>query len=200
MELEKIEKQLDELTRSISLKHLEFAKHCLDGHSPVDAVKLSGLGTGNCNDDSALAKKLRNSPAIRLYINLIKKRVSKKSCLSLEKIDQILSNIATSDLLDMIEIGEREVPIVSNGELVASTTAPEIRIRDTEDLTESERSSIKSIKIVKGDLQIELCDKLKALDMLIRRQSGYKDVSEINHTGNVQVLAITGDNGRLNED
>jgi hypothetical protein len=117
--------------------------------------------------------------------------VAERSVLTLEAIDQKLSDIAMTDILDVAELGP---PVLdADGNMVRP-----VMIKGEEDLTSAQRASLKKIKNCKdGGLEIETHDKLKALDMLIKRRSGYIKKEEINVTGNaIQVIACVGDNGR----
>lgn len=192
----KTQKEIDKLLKIMPVDYLEFAGYLLGDHSPISAYRLIGKQTGNDQQDRIDALAMSKAPLVTAYIQAVKRRVAEKSIMTLEEIDQRLTEIATTNIVDIIDLGTKTVPIVSNGELITSVDQPEVKLKPEEELTASQLASIKSVKVVKGELHIETHDQIKALDMLIKRRSGYKEIKEINHNGNVHVFAAVDDNGR----
>lgn len=189
----KIDDRLEDIERTMPIHYLEFIRHYLDGNTKLAALELCGKATGDEIKDRQFANSMMQAPAVKNYIALMKRKISEKT---LEMVDRKLADIANAEILDVIEIGTKSVPVLSQGEVATYVEEPDIQIVDESQLTAAQRASIKSIKVVKGQLHVELHDPVKAMDMLIKRNSGYKETLDVNHAGNIKVFAATGDNGR----
>jgi hypothetical protein len=181
-------KEVDNLAKTLRPEHREFVRLYLDGCTPKEAHRQAGLA-GEA-DNSRAAEILLKAPRVRLYIEAMERRASERSILTLEAIDAKLTDIAMADLVDVIEIGE-SYPDDKGVE------RRDIAMKDPSAMTAGQRAAIVQAKIgADGTLDVKMVDKLKALDMLIKRRGGYTEKTEVNHTGNVQVVAMVGHNGR----
>jgi len=189
-------KEIERLTQIIPEKQLEFVNLYLSGHTPLACVQLSGLGSGDSQADAAMARSIIRAPAIKMYLSALKMRVAEKSIMTLEDIDKRLTSIASVGIMDVVKIGEKDITEFDNEGNAITRTVPDINLVDDSEITAAQKAAIKSIKVVKNELHIELHDSVKAMDMLIRRSVGYKEESTINLKGNVQVFAAIDDNGR----
>ena len=190
------EEMIEGLLECMPQHYVEFADHLIAGHSQLMALELCGRSTKDHNDNVKTARSMARAPAVNLYIQALKRRVAEKSILTLEEIDEKLTGIATTDAMDIVEVGVKSVPIVSQGNIVTHEDQPEVTIKPDEELTATQKAAIKSVKVVKGELHVELHDQVKAMDMLIKRRGGYKEVKDLNVKGNVHVFAAIDDNGR----
>ena len=182
----KTENLLEELQKRLTTKQIKFATLIAQGERPIDAWEAAELGE---RSDRSGQMRLYRSPAIQKYIMLLNKKVGDESILSLKEIDKRLSDMATTNILDVVQLGE--VYYNEHGERVQP-----ILLRDDVELTEAQKASIKKIKSKDGSLEVELHDQAKALEMLIKRRGGFKEVQNVNMKTTGQVIAFVGDNKR----
>ena len=189
--MNEIDKKIEALAKSLSQKELEFVNLYLAGYKPTTAVVMAGLGTGEGvgSDAFSVCNTLMEAPKIKMYMDAIKRKAAEKAVYTLEEIDKQLKDIATTDILDVIEIGE---PFFT----LAGEKITPVNLKNLGELTESQRASVASIKSTQGGIEIKFYDKLKALDMLVKRKAGYTDVIETNGETTVHVFANVPDNGR----
>lgn len=193
----KTDKEIEKLLEFIPQHYVDFVDYHTKGHSPVACLRLSGMSGPNEKDWEREAKGVMNAPAVKMYIQAMKRKVSEGSVMTLEDADKKLTDIATTDAADILEIGTKDMPIYdAKGELVTTIEQPDVQLIDKSEMTPAQLASIKSIKVVKGELHIELHDPVKAMDMLIKRRSGYREVKDVNVNSNVHVFAAVDDNGR----
>jgi hypothetical protein len=108
----------------------------------------------------------------------------------LETLDQKLADIVMTDILDCVVIG---API----EDLKGVIRTQVTIKHPSELTAAQRSSITSLKSIDGGLELKTADKLKAIEMLIKRRGGFTDTHNVNIAGaDIKVIAMPGDNGR----
>ncbi len=183
-------KEVELIKKTLNLKQLQFVDYCLTGYTPAEAYEMAGLNTdpdANLEDDATL---LRRTPRIKMYIDALQRCVAQRTIMTLEAADQRLTDMAMCDPTDIIELG------TTYKDFKTGLPVKEVRLKNIDNLTEAQKAAIVSIKPVPGGVEVKMVDKLKALDMLIRRKGGFKDVQELNINGNVEVFAMVGDNGR----
>lgn len=162
-----------------------------DGVKPAIAHQLAGLSK---KPDENAAMRILEAPTTQRYIQALRRQVACRSIMTLEKIDQRMSDIAMTDVTDVVELGELFYPTGPEG----STSAPvqTISLKDLSKLTPSQRAAIKKIKPCTGGVEIELHDKVKVMEILAKRRGGFTEKQEVTHSGNVEVFAYTGFNNR----
>jgi phage terminase small subunit len=181
--------KLQMLKKVLTIKELHFVEHYVAGNTPVAAFEASGLDTNGLSVQRA-AEVLLRAPKVKLYIDALHSTVAERSVLHLEALDQKLADIVMTDMLDCVEVGAQ----YTDDKGVLRTP---VSIRDPSELTAAQRAAIVSMKSIDGGLEIKAADKLKAIEMLIKRRGGFTENTNLNITGdNVKVIAMPGDNGR----
>lgn len=183
-------KEVEDIKKTLSMEQLQFVDHCLTGYTPAEAYDMAGLNTdpqANLEDD---ARRLRNTPRIKLYIDSLQRCVAQRTIMTLVAADQRLTDMAMCDPTDIVKIGK------SYEDKKTGIPVTMVTLKDVNLLTEAQKAAIVSIKPVSGGVEVKMVDKLKALDMLIRRKGGFKDVQDININGKVETFVMIGDNGR----
>lgn len=183
----KTNKDIEELKTLLPINYLTFIDKYIEGYDPLSCVQFAEMSTGDNSEDRNIAERVLEAPASKAYISAIKGLVTSNSIMNLEAADRRITQIASSDPLDVIEIGETY-------EDKKGSQITQISLKDN--LTMAQRAAIKSIKPCEGGLEIKFEDKMKALDMIIRRNGGYTDVIKNEVSGNVHVYAAIADNGR----
>ena len=192
----KITDEIEGLKKCLTIKEQLFVDKILSGARVVDAYRDAGLFYGEIERDKlrGMAVALRSSPKIQAYIDAIQRSVAIRSVMTLDAIDQRLTDIAMTNVTDVIEIGEVFFPTGPGG----SESAPVqmTSIKDFENMTEAQKAAISSIKPVSGGLEVKFHDKVKVMELLAKRKSGFVDKQEIKHYGKIETIAFLGDNGR----
>lgn len=189
-----LSKELEVLKNALSIQQLKFTEGIANGMKEYEAYEYAGLSTGS-PEDRAEARRLARMPKIRLYKDALLREVATRSVMTLEAVDQELTNIASTDITELIEQGEL---FQSYNEAGLPDGAPVqiVQLKPLEELTDAQKASIKKIKPCTGGVEIVLHDKLKALELLAKRHQGFTEKMDVNVDGNVQVVAFVGDNGR----
>lgn len=189
--------EIEKLKEALPPNYLEFVRHYIDGHTPLACLELAGMASGSEPDDEEMARTVLQAPKVKAYINALKQCAADKSVMSLAEADKYLTELALTDVMDVVEVSEYQKKeadedgnLIETGEIGTSIT-----IKDASLLTKAQKAAIVSIKTTNGGIEIKLADKMKALDMLIRRKAGYTDVIK-SESENVHVFAMIGDNGR----
>ena len=184
-------KEVEDLKQALTLQELEFCDLVIRGVLPVNAVEKAGLSP---TPDKKIADRLMESFVIQEYIDALQRQVAVRSVMTLEKIDQRLSDIAMTDTTDVVEVGDVFTPIDADG--CQGEPIQIVTIKDIDKLTEAQRAAIAQIKPCKGGLEIKLHDKVKVMELLAKRRGGFVEKQEVSHAGNVQIYTMVGDNGR----
>lgn len=172
-----------EIRKSLTHEQKIFVDTYLETGDKFYAYQKSGLAEGNTSDNIKADRLLRR-PRIRAYIDGIERATVERQIISIEKADEILSDVATTNLVDVLEVW--------NGDPATLKSL----------LPKSKHAGLKKIKIKTTKIDGETCeiveiaveDKLKALEMLIRRNNGYE--SDMNKEAQVQVIINPGNNNR----
>lgn len=174
---------------ALSVQHQTFVEAYLRGDTPLDALREAGLASGGPADATAAAALLR-APLVRAYVDAMHRTAAERSILTLEAIDQRLTDIAMTDVIDVCEIGQ---PVIDEDGIEHTP----IRLRHPAELTAAQRAAIASLKTIDGGVEIKMVDKLKALELLAKRRGGFVNVSDVNVSGGLTtVFAMCDDNGR----
>lgn len=184
---------LELLKKALTIKQLEFVHGLAHGMTELEAFENAGLAQ-NDDTDRSNASRLARAPKIRLYKEALQREVATRSVMSLEAVDQELTNIASADVTDVIKVGEWVESIGKRGPIAHPVL--EVSMVEFDDLTDAQRAAIKKIKPVPGGVEVVMHDKMKALELLAKRHQGFTEKIDMNVDSNVQVFAFVGDNGR----
>lgn len=185
--------EIDKIAEGLTMKEIKFVDLVLRGEPVGFAYAMADLSAYDEKDEKN-GKFLLESPRIKLYIDSMKRMVATRSVMTLAKIDERLTDIAMTDVTDVVEIGETCFPTGPGGSEGAPVTM--VKIKNISELPEDKRCAISSIKPCSGGLEVKLHDKVKVMEILAKRRGGFKDVQEVQHTGRVEVFAMVGNNGR----
>jgi len=179
----------DAMRRSLPKEYQKFVEMYLAGMSPGDAYIEAGLGLATATGNAQKARAILDTPRIRGYIESIERTIATRSLMTLEAVDQILADIATADVTDIIEMGT-----YNNDE---GLQCGAVSVKDLSQLTKAQRAAIAKIKPIQtGGFEVTFHDKMKALEMLIKRRGGFTENQNVNLSGGVHIFAHVGDNGR----
>lgn len=182
-------KEISKIEQVLTTKELAFVKLYIDDVPLIDAYNQVGLGNPDKADAMSEAKSLLSSPLVNRYIALLKRESRDGSVVSLKDIQRRLVAMIDVDIIDMIENGEEYVN--EKGETIRP-----IFLKDLAELSRSQRASIESvIPAGAGGHKIQLIDKLKAIDMLIKTVGGYLEKIDVKVDA-PKVYANVGNNGR----
>ena len=182
---EEINERINRIRRGFSVKELAALDNYISGDNPYDAWCNAGLVGSNAD-----ARKLIRSGLAQSYIDEMNRLTAVRSTMTLEAIDQSLSDIAMGDIAGVVEIGD---PYFNeNGDRIQH-----IIVKDVGDMTATQRACIKSIKSGKnGCIELEMYDKIKALELLAKRRQGFTEKREVELTAKAEVVTFAGFNGR----
>lgn len=187
MTVNELDKKIEALAKSLSQKELEFVDLYLANYKPATAAVIAGLAE-NGDDAVSVYSTLLNAPKVKMYIDALKTRSAEKSLITLEEIDKQLMNIATTDVCDVMKIG-------NTIEMEDGTVVTVVGMKNLNELSKAQRLAISSIKPTQGGVEVKFESKLKALESLIKRRGGYTEVVK-SQNENIHVFANVPDNGR----
>lgn len=185
----KLSKELVDLAACLTAEELHFCELVFEGITPIEALIESGIEEKR---DKATAERYMSRGVINSYIDALRRQVARRSVLSLEKIQERMSDIALTNQTDVIDIGPTEVDMKTG---LPVTT---ISLKDAAQLTEGQLAAIKSIEPTQGGLKITLYDRVKIMESLAKMQGAYTEKREVTHNAGsgAQVFAFLGSNGR----
>jgi len=182
----KYTERIEKLRKALSTQELDFVDKHLAGVPADLAYQEAGLGV---LPDPIGAGQLLAAPAVKMYIDAMQREIAERSSLTLEKIDERLTDLATANIIDMVEIGEDYTDDNNN-------PRTPITLKDPMSLTPGQRAAIVGLKTVPGGMEIKIADPIKALELLAKRRGGFTEQIDVNLTGNVSIFANVGDNQR----
>ena len=183
----------EELRKTLTHQQLNFVNMFLSGIDSGVAYRDAGLNdTGE--PDKRKADALLRAPRVAAYIDSLHREVAQRSVVSIEVMEQVLSDIIMTNLSDVMENW--------NGD-----------VRDLNKfLTPGQKAAINKVKVKQlkaGDgsdedllscemVEIALADKLKAIDMLMKSRGCYSEKVEHEHTmkNGPMVVIMPGNNNR----
>lgn len=202
---------LDKLACDLLLQERDFVELYLNGMSPLEAYRLSGLKVvdmglreWSISKQKFMPDRRANyylrKPAVKLYLNVIMRTGIDRCAMTVEMADNKLTDMINSDVVDVFDKSEE---FVDKDGVVQRRG----RLKELSSLTAGQRGSITGIKYTaNGGFEVKMIDKLKAIDMLYKRRGAYvgggfgggeKVDVNVGSGGNVQmVVAMAGDNGR----
>lgn len=156
---------------------LEFVSRWLQRHVTGDSESACYLAaypnTTDYKGASVSASRTLRLPKVQEFIAAMREDgVLKSTVATLEEIQEQLTEVIRADITDIVPWETIEDP-----ETGASYPVP--KIKNLSDLPAHHRRLIKSITWTKQGPKIEMHDAVKAQDMLIRMQGGYKDRVEL---------------------
>lgn len=183
----KLSRELEDIKRNLKATELRFCEMVFEGMAPIDALVESGL---NAVKDAPMADRVVRAPVIAAYIDALRRQVATRAVLSLEKIQERLSDIAMTNVTDILEIGETVV------DMKTGVPVTIMQMKDVSKLTEGQLAAIKSMEPCPGGVKVKLHDTVKIMESLAKMQGAFIEKQEITHNGGVEVFAYVGSNGR----
>ncbi len=131
------------------------------------------------------AVKLLSNTKVKEYIRQEQLKIQERTEITEDMIIRELALIAFTDRTKFFKVIEK-IKIVGNDEIgYEEIKYNTTEITKTEDLKENERKVISGIKEGKNGIEVELCDKMKALELLGKHLGIFKDKVEL--TGKMEI-------------
>ena len=164
----------------LTAKQQRFVEEYLIDLNATQAAIRAGYSVNNADKiGSELLGKTRVSSTIAKAMA----ERSKRTGVNQDKIVNELAAIGFSNATDYVQIVEE--PIIENGHYVKDPDTGKLRMQEvvkiipTDKLPEEKRKAIAGIKEGKYGIEVNTCDKVRALELLGRHLGMFKDKVEI---------------------
>lgn len=158
----------------------------------LNATRAYKVAYPKCKKDEtakSAGSRLLTNVNLQNYISEKQKEIEKRTEVTQDMVIQELSAIAFSKASDYAKLKKMKHNIpVFDGEDIVDYKEEEyigIEFTPTEELTEKQKKALSGIKQGKFGLQVDSCDKVKALELLGRHLGMFKDKVDVNHSGNL---------------
>lgn len=153
----------------------------------LNATRAYKVAYPSCKKDTTAnvngSKLLRNAK-VQEYISVKMQEREKRTEITQDMVINELASIAFSKASDYARLKKmkRNVPIFDGEEIVNYKEEEYIGIEftPTDDLTETQKKALAGIKEGKFGLQVDSCDKVKALELLGRHLGIFNDKLDVN--------------------
>lgn len=153
----------------------------------LNATKAYKVAYSRCKKDETAnvngSKLLRNAK-VQEYIATRMKEREKRTEITQDMVIKELGAIAFANGTDFAELCSktRKLPIYENGEVTDYETEEyvEVKFKPTNKLTDEQKKAISGIKEGKFGIEVNLCDKVKALELLGRHLGIFNDKLDVN--------------------
>jgi response regulator RpfG family c-di-GMP phosphodiesterase len=139
----------------------------------------------NCRTPNVNVNKYIKKPFIQKLIAKKLKELCKKNNTTSDDVIKEVTNVAMSDIKNYIEIKEDKTHVKTLEEMGDFSRCIK-NIRITERIISQEETS----KVIERNITLEFYDKLKALELLLKRMGEIKDTTVILNANEIQALNI----------
>lgn len=150
----------------------------------LNATRAYKVAYPNCKKDetaSAAGSRMLGNVKVKEYISEKQKEIEKRTEVTQDMVIKELSAIAFSKGSDYAKLKKkkRNIPIYHDGEIVDYKEEEYLGIEfiPTDDLTEGQKKAIAGIKEGKFGIQVDSCDKVKALELLGKHLGMFKETN-----------------------
>lgn len=148
------------------------------------AYKVAYLRCKKDETASVNASKLLRNTKVQEYISKKQKEIEKRTEVTQDMVIQELASIAFSKVSDYVKLKKmkKNVPVF-DGEDIVDYKEEEymgIEFAPTDELTEVQKKALAGIKEGKFGIQVDSCDKVRALELLGRHLGIFSDKLDVN--------------------
>lgn len=162
----------------------------------LNATRAYKVAYPRCKKDetaNAASSRMLRNVKVQEYISEKQKEIEKRTEVTQDKVIKELAAIAFSNASDYAKLKKmkRNVPVF-DGEDIVNYKEEEytgIEFTPTDELTEEQKKALSGIKEGKFGIQVDSCDKVKALELLGKHLGMFSDVN-VNMKNAVQVELV----------
>ena len=162
----------------------------------LNATRAYKVAYPKCKKDetaNAAASRMLRNVKVQEYISEKQKEIEKRTEVTQDKVIKELAAIAFSNASDYAKLKKmkRNVPVF-DGEDIVDYKEEEytgIEFTPTDELTEEQKKALSGIKEGKFGIQVDSCDKVKALELLGKHLGIFNDIN-VNMKNAVQVELV----------
>ena len=162
----------------------------------LNATRAYKVAYKSCKKDetaaAASSRMLKNVKVID-YLNQRMKKREERTEITQDKVIKELASIAFANGSDFAKVVEKSYmkPIKNDvGEVIGEEEVfyKAVELVKTEDLEEGKKKAISGIKETKFGIEVQSCDKVKALELLGKHLGMFTDKVELSGSSTVQIL------------
>ena len=162
----------------------------------LNATRAYKVAYPKCKKDetaNAASSRMLRNVKVQEYISEKQKEIEKRTEVTQDMVIEELAAIAFSNASDYVKLKKmkRNVPVF-DGEDIVDYKEEEytgIEFTPTDELTEEQKKALAGIKEGKFGIQVDSCDKVKALELLGKHLGIFNDIN-VNMKNAVQVELI----------
>lgn len=163
----------------------------------LNATRAYKIAYPSCKKDetaNANSSRLLRNDKVKEYISKKQKEIEKRTEITQDMIIKELSAIAFSKASDYAKVKKtkKKVPIFNeDGNIVnyKSKECIEVELTPTDELSDEQKRALSGIKEGKYGIQVDSCDKVKALELLGKHLGMFNDMN-VNMKNPVQVELV----------
>lgn len=144
---------------NIKDKQKQFCKEYLIDLNATQAALRAGYSEKTARQ---IGQKLLTKVDIQQEIQRLKERRNARTELTADFVLKELAAIASTKITDVVNVMNRPIPM-EDGSVI---NAPYLVVKNTEELTEAQKSAIASIKQGKNGIEIKMHDKVATLKLI----------------------------------
>lgn len=153
----------------------------------LNATRAYKVAYPRCKKDetaNAAASRMLRNVKVQEYISEKQKKIEKRTEITQDMVIKELAAIAFSKASDYAKLKKmkRNVPIFEGEDIVdyKEEEYTGIEFTPTDELTEEQKKALSGIKEGKFGIQVDSCDKVKALELLGRHLGIFNDKMDVN--------------------
>ena len=151
----------------------------------LNATRAYKVAYPNCKKDetaSAAGSRMLGNVKVQEYLSKKQKEIEKRTEITQDMIIKELSAIAFSKASDYAKVKKtkKRVPVFNEeGDVInyKSKECIEVELTPTDDLSDEQKRALSGIKEGKYGIQVDSCDKVKALELLGKHLGMFNDVN-----------------------
>lgn len=162
----------------------------------LNATRAYKVAYKSCKKDETArvnSSKLLTKTNVREYVDKRMKKREERTEVTQDKVIKELASIAFANGSDFAKVVEKSYmkPIKNDvGEVIGEEEVfyKTVELVKTEDLEEGKKKAISGIKETKFGIEVQSCDKVKALELLGKHLGMFTDKVELSGSSTVQIL------------
>ena len=181
------------LLSKLTEKQKRFADEYLIDLNATRAYKAAYTGVKKDDAAAVNSSKLLRNTKVLAYIEERQKDLQKRTEITQDKVLKELAAIGFSNGSDFAKVIEKVATDNEGNPLIDKETGEIMKYRTidlvlTDNLPEEKKKALAGIKYGKYGISVEMCDKIKALELIGRHLGMFTDKLQVDNSATVQIV------------